>query len=181
MYQERWGVATCDPVTCINRQDQSNTAESSYVLKKELLRSADLIDEQSYSAEQLFTEFKDLFSRASEDVTRTKLTHHRNDTRNNLSIKYLRKLPFAKQEEVDKPAKEMQQNDVIEPSNSPWTSLIVLVRKKNGFARFCMGYRRLNDNTKKDSYTLLGINDTLYFLSKHQWFSPFDLKRSYNK
>ncbi|GFV92956.1 hypothetical protein TNCV_1693491 [Trichonephila clavipes] len=70
----------------------------------------------------------------------------------------------------------MKNNDVIEPSSSPWASPIVLVRKKDGSTRFCVDYRLLNDITKKDSYLLPRIDDTLDTLAGNTWFSTLDLK-----
>ncbi|GFT72302.1 retrovirus-related Pol polyprotein from transposon 412 [Trichonephila clavipes] len=46
------------------------------------------------------------------------------------------------EEEVQKLIKDMKNNDVIEPSSSPWASPVVLVRKKDGSTRFCVDYRR---------------------------------------
>ncbi|GFU12359.1 retrovirus-related Pol polyprotein from transposon 17.6 [Trichonephila clavipes] len=73
----------------------------------------------------------------------------------------------------------MKNNDVIEPSSSPWASPIVLVRKKDGSTRFGVDYRRLNDVTKKDSYLLPRIDDTLDTLAGNTWFSTLDLKSGY--
>ncbi|GFX28126.1 hypothetical protein TNCV_424531 [Trichonephila clavipes] len=73
----------------------------------------------------------------------------------------------------------MKNNDVIEPWSSSWASPIVLVRKKDGSTRFCVDYRRLNDVTKKDSYPLPKIDDTLDTFAGNTWFSTLDLKSGY--
>ena len=43
-----------------------------------------------------------------------------------------RRVPFAVRQEVAKQLKDMQERKVIQPSNSPWASPIVLVQKKEG-------------------------------------------------
>ena len=73
----------------------------------------------------------------------------------------------------------MRDQGVIEPSQSPWTSPVVLVKKKDRTTRFCVDYRQLNDITKKDSHPLPRIDDTLDNLSGSQWFSTLDLKSGY--
>ncbi|GBN73387.1 Transposon Ty3-I Gag-Pol polyprotein [Araneus ventricosus] len=69
--------------------------------------------------------------------------------------------------------------DVIQPSDSPWSSPVVLVKKKNGEWRFCVDYRRLNKITKKDVYPLPRIDDALDCLSGAKIFSMMDLKSGY--
>ena len=48
------------------------------------------------------------------------------------------RLPYAYKDEVLKDLREMQENGIIEPSTSEWSSPIVLVKKKDGTLRMCV-------------------------------------------
>ncbi|GFU61120.1 retrovirus-related Pol polyprotein from transposon 17.6 [Trichonephila clavipes] len=179
VFQKGEVLATCSPVTCLQKFELA-LSNSPQQLTPDLLENAELSPRTEKPAERLFQEFEDVFSRNSSDIGHTTVTQHRIDTADHPPNKqHPRRLPFAKQEEVGTLLREMQENDIIEPSSSPWASPIVLVRKKDGSTRFCVDYRKLNDVTKKDSYPLPRIDDTLDTLSGHKWFSTLDLKSGY--
>ncbi|GFV45329.1 retrovirus-related Pol polyprotein from transposon 412 [Trichonephila clavipes] len=175
--QEVEVIAACAPVTFVDRKCNIQDL-SSEDLVKDLLQNTDLDEKQRCAAGGVIKEFQSLFSRTSEGFGRT--TKHRIDTGEHPLIKQdPRRLPFAKQEEVQKLIKDMKNNDVIEPSSSPWASSVVLVREKDGSTRFCVDYRRLNDVTKMESYPLPRIDDTLDTLDGNTWFSTLELKSGY--
>ncbi|GFV33959.1 retrovirus-related Pol polyprotein from transposon 412 [Trichonephila clavipes] len=116
-------LATCSPVTCVCKSSSLLLSNSPQQLTPDLLENAELSPEQKSSAERLFQEFEDVFSRNSSDIGHTTVTQHRIDTADHPPIKqHPRRLPFAKQEEVGTLLREMQENDIIEPSSSPWAS-----------------------------------------------------------
>ncbi len=86
-----------------------------------------------------------------------------------------RRMPFIVRQEVAKQLRSMQQNGVIQPSCSPWSSPVIMVRKKNGSHRFCVDYRGLNAVTKPDTFPLPRIDDLLDQLGKARYFSTLDL------
>ena len=68
---------------------------------------------------------------------------------------------------------------IIEPSSSAWSSPIVFVTKKDGSIRYCIDYRKLNEVSRKDSYPLPRIDDSLDALRGSKWFSCLDLASGY--
>ncbi|UYV80142.1 K02A2.6-like, partial [Cordylochernes scorpioides] len=79
------------------------------------------------------------------------------------------------QQKVDR----MMDQDIIQFSESPWSSPVVLVKKKVGSWRFCVDYRRLNKITKKDVYPLPRVDDALDNLSGARYCSSMDLRTDY--
>lgn len=78
-------------------------------------------------------------------------------------------------QEVARQLREMQRCGVIEPSNSPWASPVVLVRQRDGSHQFCVDYCALNALTKPDTFPLLRIDDLLEQLGTSKYFTTLDL------
>ena len=112
-------------------------------------RSSHLLnpDELSQLA-RVLTCFAGVFAASSDDLGHTSLVTHQINTGSSQPIRQpTRRLPLHKRAEADTLLKDMLKKGVIEPSSSPWTSPIVLVRKKDGSTRFCVDYRKINEVT----------------------------------
>lgn len=83
------------------------------------------------------------------------------------------------QSHIDKELDEMFRLGVIEKSKSPWSSPILMVKKKDGSFRFCVDYRKLNAVTERDSYPLPYITNTLDKLRNAHYLSTLDIKSAY--
>ncbi|CAF4430714.1 unnamed protein product [Rotaria socialis] len=83
------------------------------------------------------------------------------------------------QETLNKETDKLLKNGIIEHSTSPWSSPVVLVKKKDGTTRFCVDYRRLNQITTKDAFPLPRIDDIYDQLTKATHFTKFDFKSGY--
>ena len=90
-----------------------------------------------------------------------------------------RRIPPNLYEEVRQHLKLMLDMGVIRPSNSSYSSNVVLARKPNGALRFCIDLRRINNNTVPDQFYLPRIDETLDALAGSCIFSSVDLKSGY--
>ena len=111
---------------------------------------------------------------------RTTLVQHAINTGNAKPIRQPpSRLPFQQRQAVRELVSDMLKHGVVEPSNGPWSSPIVLVKKKDGTTRFCVDFRKVNDLTKKDAHPLPRIDDTLDTLGGAEWFTTLDLASGY--
>lgn len=92
--------------------------------------------------------------------------------------RYYRVSPVM-QQYIDAELDEMLKLGVIESSNSPWSSPIVMVKKKDLSYRFCVDFRKLNSVTERDSYPIPMVADTLDKLRNAQFCSTLDIKSAY--
>ncbi|KAL7868740.1 hypothetical protein SRHO_G00101240 [Serrasalmus rhombeus] len=130
---------------------------------------------------EVLREFKDIFALTEGEVGLTHLVQHEIDTGDAKPIKMRPcRLPLAHQAAADSAIEEMLRAGIIEPSDSPWASGVVMVnKKKSQKMRFCVDYRPLNSVTKKDSYPLPRIDESLDLVSGSSWFSSLDLRSGY--
>jgi hypothetical protein len=116
----------------------------------------------------------------SEELGRALGIQHNIDTGNSLPItsRPCRISQFERRI-ISEKVNEMLKSGVVQPSNSPWSSPVVLVKKKSGEYTFCIDYRRLNAVSKRDVYPLPRIDDVFDRLAGAKYFSTLDLANGY--
>ena len=140
-----------------------------------------ILDMQQRQLAGVLLRYSDLFPVPGSTLTgHTDAVEHKIDMGDGSPIRCTpRRMSPPKMKKEEECVAEMLTGGQIEPSDSPWSSPVVLVRKKDGGTRFCVDHRWLNDATVKDAYPLPRIDDTLDMLAGKQWFSTLDLASGY--
>ena len=147
---------------------------------EELPLEEEILPEQNQQLRDLLKEYIDIFATNLRKPPTTFKVKHQIDTGTAEPLKQRGRCFSPKEKEtIAKEVSEMEQNQIIQKSNSPWKSPIVLVPKPDGSIRFCVDYRKLNKITRKDVYPLPRINETLEKMKGMKFFSAIDLACGY--
>nr|GEV61137.1 hypothetical protein [Tanacetum cinerariifolium] len=84
--------------------------------------------------------------------------------------------PPIQKDAIENMVKELLESGVIKPRQSPFSSPIVMVKKKDNTWRMCVDYRQLNKSTIKDKFPIPIINELIDELHSVVVFSKLDLR-----
>ncbi|MEW8548166.1 MAG: pol polyprotein, partial [Candidatus Thiodiazotropha sp.] len=142
--------------------------------------SPELSPEEKREFGALISEFQDIFMGPDKKLGQTDLAFHKIEVGQSRPIKIPpRKCPIVQREVIEEELDKMLEQKVIEPSDSPWSAPICLVKKADGTYRFAIDFRGLNSVTEKDAYPLPNIRQIFDTLSGSKWYNTIDLASGY--
>ena len=126
---------------------------------------------------EVITQYREVFP----DVpSKTNLIEHDVDVGDSVPIKqHPYRVSPMKKELLDKEVQYMLENDIIEESQSNWSSPCILVPKHDGGFQFCTDFRKVNDKTKSDSFPIPRITDCIDQIGNAKFVSTFDMLKGY--
>ena len=88
-------------------------------------------------------------------------------------------IPYSLREELKQDIEQMLDMGVIRKSDSPYSSPIGIVRKKDGSNRICIDFRRVNKLSRFDSEPMIRPQDIFSGISQDKYYSKFDMTKGY--
>ena len=163
----------------VNLNFKANTWSSNCLLThvSSLSRMQELSDAQKLQLDIIIAKYTEM---SNLPLGRTHVMKFNIDTGDTIPIKQ-RPYPMSPAmlkilyQELD----QMLADDVIEPSNSPWSSPVLLVKKASGEFRLCFDGRRLNSVTKADAYPIPLVEQLLNKLHDAKFISSLDLRSAF--
>lgn len=161
-----------------------NSDIRSCVVNQEPITSDEIVTDLDADQQQdvltVINEYRDLVAKIIRQVGCTHLADAKLDMKDDQPVVYRPfRLSFHERVQVRDMVKELKDADIVEDSSSPYTSPVLLVKKKTGEMRMCVDYRKLNASTIPDKYPLPRIDDQIDRLQGDVFFSSIDLFSGY--
>lgn len=174
------------PTVSSNLMQSHNVTERTQEVLNSL-RTSHLNSEEKSSLYDICATYSDIFHLPDEPLSYTDACHHNIRTTSDIPIQTKSyRFPECHKKEVENQMHKMLEQNIIQPSNSPWSSPIWVVPKKADASgqrkwRVVIDYRKLNDITIGETYPIPQITEILDQLGKSQYFTTLDLASGFHQ
>nr|GEX39359.1 hypothetical protein [Tanacetum cinerariifolium] len=149
---------------------------------KQMLCQMESVGIVSAEVEQVLTQFAEVFE-IPKDLPPQRSHDHQIPLMPNTPL--INVIPYRyppnQKDAIECMVKELMDSGVIRASQSPFSSPIVMVKKKDGTWRMCIDYRQLNKHTVKDKFPIPVIEELIDELNGSIVFSKLDLRSGYHQ
>lgn len=128
----------------------------------------------------LLNKYRDCFALNSKELGHTTLNPMKLTMKTQEVVRYRPySVSSSQKETLKKIVKELLDEEIIEESNSEFSSPVVLVSKPTGESRLCVDYRRVNKICQQEVFPLPKIEEELDKLAGKSCFTSLDLRSGY--
>ena len=165
-------------------EDEEKNDDESWTLdklkEKININEAVISEDEKQEVFKMLLSVKEALSTGDSDIGSAKIKPHHIELHDYTPI-WQKARQFAKpiEDEIEDQCQELLMNDIIEHSNSSWSSPCVPIRKSDGGLRLCIDYRKVNKVTKAEKFPMPNLNNCLYSAHNVQYFTKLDLVRGY--
>ena len=137
------------------------------------------VTEQVRELQSLTSQYGDIFSDCPGD---SNLAEHHIDLTSDVPVRQTQyPVPYAMQASLKEELQQMEEMGIIRKSSSPYSSPVVVVKKKDGGNRICVDFRRLNKVTIIDPQPVPSPADSFLGMREDKYFSKLDLTKGYHQ
>ncbi len=139
--------------------------------------NSDLDDSQKHEVKRILGNYKDVLT----DLPgKTNLGEHEIKLTDNEPVrKKPYPIPHALRNKVKEEVQSMLNMGIIEKSNSPYASPLVMVKKPDGTDRYCVDMRLVNQKTVFDTEPIADQEEIFAKLATDHYFTKIDLSKGY--
>lgn len=160
--------------------DKGNKKWTLDKLREEVELQDNINDVQKELVYDMLVDTRGALSTGDADIGKAKVVPHHIDLTENTPI-WQKPRIFAEpvNREIEEQCNELLVQDILEHSDSNWSSPVVPVRKTDGTLRLCIDYRKVNQITKGQQFPMPNISNSIYKGHNVQYFTKLDLVRGY--
>ena len=167
-------------VTDDHDQEESENWTMGRLTNEIKIDNTEITAEQKQEIYQMLLNIDSALSCGDGDIGKAKVAPHHIELHNYSPI-WQRPRNFSEpiNNEIEAQCEELLSNDIIEHSDSNWSSPVVPVRKPDGSLRLCIDYRKVNAVTKQENFPMPNLNQCIYRGGKMKYFTSLDLVKGY--